>query len=169
MRTFACGLIVAVMAATGVAEEPAKKKSLTERDFLGVWLEEHREHGGKAITDRFEMLGWDLEKDDAGIWLIRGEAVYTQLGKARLRLDKNPVWLDVVKVKQDGKAYIKPGIVKREGKKLIWFRADDWFETEAAKLRDWPKRPQSFNATKDKTWIKTTLRRGDGRYAIYYD
>jgi len=159
--------------ATSVADPPKAPPKPKADDFYGVWIEERRESGGKAETDPFHLLGWDLAAADAGCWERRGESVYSSLGKLRVRTDKDPVWLDFIgkTYKQkvgDGwveKVAIRPGIVKRDGKKLVWVWANGWMVGDLKDVPDWSKRPTSFDVKKDDPWEKMVLYPGGGRYA----
>ncbi len=156
----------------GQAAHPAEGKKPTPDDFFGVWIEERRESGGKVYDQPGDLLAWDLAADDGGCWLRRGESVYTGLGRVRVRVDRDPVWLDYIgekiRVKTgDGwaeRVYIRPGIVKREGKKMVWVWARDWYLADPKDLAEWGTRPTSFEVKKDDPWEKMTLYPGSGRY-----
>src|SRR5215467_2401973 len=152
MRVVRSGLLVLFATAlAGYAATPAADKKPTPDDFFGVWIEERRDSGGKVYDKPIDLLGWDLAADDGGCWLRRGESVYPGLGKVRVCVDKNPVWLDfigeTVKVKVGDKwlekVYIRPGIVKRDGKKLVWTWAKDWYLADPKDLTEWSIRPKS--------------------------
>jgi hypothetical protein len=173
MRVVRCGVWVLLAGAlAGQPARPAEGKKPPPDDFFGVWIEERRESGGKVYDQPGDLLGWDLAADDGGCWLRRGESVYSGLGKVQVRVDKNPVWLDLigeeVKVKVDGAwqemVYIRPGVVKRDGKKLVWVRAKGWYLADPKDLAEWSTRPKSFEVKKDDPWEKVTLYPGGGRY-----
>jgi len=166
------GWVLLAGALTGQAATPAEDKKPTPADFFGVWIEERRESGGKVYDKPIDLLAWDLAADDGGCWLRRGESVYTSLGKVRVRVDKNPVWLDFVGETSEVKAgekwvekvSIRPGIVKRDGKKLVWVWAKDWYLADPKDLADLSTRPKSFEVKKDDPWEKMTLYPSRGRY-----
>jgi hypothetical protein len=173
MRTaLSCGCVLLAIAMTGAAGHPKAPPKPTADDFYGVWIEERRESGGKVETDPFHLLGWDLAAADGGCWERRGESVYSGLGRVRVRADKDPVWLDFIGTtfKQkvgDGwveRVHIRPGIVKRDGKKLVWVWASGWMVADPKDVPDWSKRPTSFDVKKDDPWEKMTLYRSSGRY-----
>ena len=155
------------------AAPPAAPKKPVADDFFGVWIEEKRESGGAVYDKPGDLLGWDLAAKDGGCWLRRGESVYASLGRVRLRTDKDPVWLDFIgstfKVKTGNewveKVYIRPGIAKRDGKKLIWVWAKDWHVADPKDIADWSIRPKSFDVKKNDPWEKMTLYPGGFRYA----
>ena len=171
--TLPCVCVLLAAAMTAAADPPKAPPKPTADDFYGVWIEERREAGGKAETDPFHLLGWDLAAADGGCWERRGESVYTSFGKLRVRTDKDPFWLDIIgetyKEKVgDGwveKVSIRPGIVKLDGKKLVWVWADRWYAGTPKEIADWSRRPASFDVKKDDQWEKMTLYRGSGRYA----
>jgi hypothetical protein len=176
MRLLTVGAaLLLVGLATGSAS-PADKKSKkpTEADFFGVWIEERRETGKKVLVDPFDLFGWDLAAKDGGCWERRGESVYTSLGRVRLRIDKDPVWLDFIgstfKVKVGNrwveKVHIRPGIAMRDGKKLVWIWSTGWCVADPKEIADWTYRPKSFDLKKDdyESWEKKLLYRGSGRY-----
>jgi hypothetical protein len=147
------------------AAQPADPKKPVADDFFGIWLEEKRETGEKVYDKPADLLGFELAAKEGGCWGRRGESVYSSLGRVRLRTDKDPVWLDfigsTIKVKLDEKwhekVYIRPGIAKRDGKKLIWVWAKDWHLADPKDIEDWAKRPKSFDVKKDDPWEKMTL------------
>jgi len=94
--TLSCGCVLVAAAVTGTAGHPKAPPKPTADDYYGVWIEERRESGGKAVTDPADLLGWDLAAADGGCWLRRGESVYSSLGKLRVRTDKDPVWFDII-------------------------------------------------------------------------
>jgi hypothetical protein len=138
-----------------------------------VWIEEQRESAGKVQTDPFDLFAWDLSAADGGCWERRGEAVYNSLGKLRVRTDKDPVWLDIIGTTFKRKVgdrwvdsvHIRPGIVKRDGKKLVWVWATGWMVADPKDVADWPHRPKSFDMKKDDWWEKKVLYPGSRRYA----
>ena len=94
-----------------------------------------------------------------------GESVYSDLGRVRVRTDKDPVWLDLIGEGRGGEVYIRPGIGRRDGKKLVWAWAKDWYRADPKDIPDWGTRPKSFEVKKEGPWEKKTLYRGTGRYA----
>jgi hypothetical protein len=159
--------------ATCQSAQPADPKKPAAHDFFGVWIEEKRESGGKVYDKPFDLLGWELAAKDGGCWLRRGESVHASLGRVRLRTDKDPVWLDFIgstfKVKIGNewveKIYIRPGIAKRDGKKLIWVWSKDWHVADPKDIADWSIRPKSFDVRKDDPREKMTLYPGPFTYA----
>ena len=171
MRLFFALLLFALV--SDLAGRAGDDKKPKVEDFLGVWIEEKFEVDGGANEDAWYLSGWDFAEDDGGCWLRRGEAVYSSMGKVRVRTDKNPVWLDFIgeceKVKTDTgtteRVWMLPGIVKRDGGKLVWVRSKEWQHGSPREIAEWGKRPKSFDVKKGDPWYRITLRRGDGRYA----
>jgi hypothetical protein len=153
-----------IVVATSRVARPADEKKPHAKDFYGVWIEERREPGGKVYDQPNELFGWDLGPDDGGCWERRGESVYTSLGKIRIRTDKKPVWLDFIGGKEGDKVWVRPGIVKLQGKKMVWVWAKEWYLADLKDVADWSKRPRSFEVTKDGPWEKKVLYKSSGRY-----
>jgi len=172
MRTSGYGLLVLLVTALGLGSVLAQDRKPTAADFFGVWIEEKRESGAKVYDDPFDLLGWDLAAEDGGCWLRRGGAGYSSLGRVRLRTDREPAWLDFIgdtkKVMMDGvwvdKVYIRPGIAKRDGKKLIWVWSTGWCVADPRDIADWSYRPKSIDVKLGDSWERMTLYRSSGRY-----
>jgi uncharacterized protein (TIGR03067 family) len=146
---------------------PAAKKpgQVGPKDVYGCWVEVRREVDGKVQEEPIDLDGWELTTDNAGLWERRGESVYTRLGVARLRTDKNPWWLDIVgESPANGKPRVWPGIARLEKGRLVWVRAPHW-EPSPAPGRDWRGRPRGFDVTKQAGYEKVTLTRTTGRYS----
>jgi hypothetical protein len=174
MRVVRCGVWVLFAGAlVSPAARPADDTKPTPDDFFGVWIEERRESGGKVYDQPFDLFAYELAADEGGCWLRRGEAVYASIGKVRVRVDKDPVWLDFIGAKIKAKVgdkwvervYIRPGIVKRDGNKLVWVCARDDYLADPKDLAEWSIRPKSFELKKDDPWEKMTLYPGGVRYA----
>jgi hypothetical protein len=165
------GVVLSVVVggpAACLADEPRPKAG----DFLGVWLEERRETGGKVHDQPRDLFGWDFSAEEAGCWERRGESVFTDLGTVRVRVDRDPVWLDLVgenrPVEVGGRTVEKvpvlAGIARREGAKLVWVVARDWQWTDPLEPPERIRGPASFEVRKDDPWEKLTLFRGRDRY-----
>lgn len=175
MRFLLCNVwfLIAGLVATQTASTAGEKKP-SPKDFFGVWIEEKHEAAGKVYDQPGELFGWDLAANDIGCWERRGEAVYSKLGTVRINVEKDPVWFDIIGEKAKAKVggewvevvAIRPGIVKREGTKLIWVWAKGYYQADPNKLAEWTTRPKSFDVKKDDPWEKMTLYPGSGRYAM---
>jgi len=173
MRVGNCGVwLLLAGLASGPPAQPADPKKPTDEDFFGVWLEERRESGGKVYDQPIDLVGWQLTAKEGGCWGRRGESVYSSLGRVRVRTDKDPVWLDLigdtVRVKVGERwvesVSIRPGIVKRDGKKLVWTWSKQWYGADPKDIEEWPTRPKSFEVKKDDPWEKMVLYPSEGLY-----
>jgi hypothetical protein len=63
-------------------------------------------------------------------------------------------WLDFIGEEKDGKVYIRAGIAKRDGKKLVWVWDKEWRVADPKDILDWDKRPKSFDVKKDDPYEK---------------
>lgn len=154
-----------VFARNAIAAYSLKQvKQPREWDYYGVWIEEKVEADGKVLDKPGDLMAWDLEADDGGCWERTGELVYNHLGRVQLRVDKDPVWLDLVETRKD-KTIIRSGIAKRDGDKLVWVYSRHWATIAPEMVATFADRPKTFDLKKnDPDWERRTLYRGRFRY-----
>ena len=88
-----------------------------------------------------------------------GELVLTKMDcLVQIDATKEPICFDLVskKVDPDGDRAVQPGIIRFNGKQLVWVRAGQWYLSKGPK-GDQSRRPTEFTSTEKNGQILVSL------------